>query len=132
MKVVFESENDSGGVAVVQIEPQQRMFWTNFNPRRLHLPYVIQVVSYAKNKNSYQYEGVFKAGLSLYVSNKPLRSLEDKVFISPFGERDWGEICTPHDFDETLFNTSDDLIRSITDIWMQTRDKILTWIKEQM
>lgn len=136
MKTIFEYEREGGdnhdylangfrhmkhpyheGFVVVQSPPQTRTILTSFRPRRLALPYLIQIVGYARKDKKFYYNGIFGQGLIVLFANKPIESLDSEVYICPLEGFREGLCCTPHQYDGQLFKTKEELVSFATGIW---------------
>lgn len=125
MKIIYEAEHETAGIAVVQFEPQARTIFRGYAPKRLNLPYVIQIVRYELYhlrdgssgwKTKYVYRGLPGMGLSVFFANAPLNGGKSLIYNTPF---DYGVVCTPHKFDNKKFKSKEELISFVTSIWWQ-------------
>lgn len=125
MKIICEYEKDDFGFVVLQYEPHARTIWFGHGgPKRVNLPYVIQVISYQKNKSGdYVYRGVYYGGAAVYFSNKPITSLDQEIATSWFSTHDFEElgfICTPHNKDDSRFHTLNELVLFVSGLLWET------------
>lgn len=122
MKIIYEHESKHAGMVVLQTEPQTRTISTPYSFKRLHFPYVLHIIAYEKKLNKYHYNGIFKLGLSVYFSQNPVDSLETEIRLPPIEASTYGRyglICTPHQYDCKEFDTRDELISFVSDLWWQ-------------
>jgi len=119
MKIIYENENSSMGMVVVQSDPQRRTVWAN-GGKTVNFPYLVQIITYDKVAGGkFSYGGIYKTGLIVLFSNKPIESLEDDVYVCPTELGRHGLVCTPHQYDNKTFDTVESLILFVTGLWWQ-------------
>jgi hypothetical protein len=118
-----ETEEIYQGMIICEYSPHTRTFLLNGVKlfAKIHLPYLLHVISYYKNGNGdYFYPGISAAGLRVYISQKSLQTLDDLVWISPTDIRFGGLSCTPHEYDFTTFSSLQNLTKGVSSLWFNS------------
>lgn len=134
MKIIYEYENATYGIVVVEQEPQARTIWAN-SPRYLQFPYVINIITYDKVPGGkVSYGGIYKTGLIVLLTNTSPKTLDDTVYICPTEKSRKGLVCTPHQHDNKTFDSLNELLFFVTAMWWQIHHgdffELVDWKKE--
>jgi hypothetical protein len=107
------------GIVVLEHEPQTRMLICDDEKsiKKIHFPYIIQVIGYFRDQEKYLYPGILSGGLRVYFNNKPLQSINDEVWFSPLDANYYGFSCTPHAYDSKIYNSLKQLTDHTVSLW---------------
>lgn len=98
---------------------------------RLAFPHIIFVVNYIFDGAAYHYNGIYKRGLCVFLSPKPLVSMDSKVFYSPTDTERGGLVCTPHQHDNDSYTNLNALGHGVVTLWWNTLHNIQTPFRDK-
>lgn len=118
MKLRYQLENEKCGVIVYESDPEFRTLFTRSQVKysvRVPLPHMLFVVKYTKTGDKFVYPGYFGIGLQVFCGNKPLGSLDEELFCFPTDTN--ATVCTNHTFDNSLFDSPEELAKFVVSLW---------------
>jgi len=118
MRLRFHAE-DTKGLIVLESSPQIRTIFTTCNKGfvRLSFPYITYVVGYRREKGKYVYPGISDAGLRVFFRNSPMEKYTDSVYYPPMDAFRYGLVCTPHEYDRSVFFDLPSLVNYVITLW---------------
>jgi hypothetical protein len=138
IRIRYRQENSHRGLIVLESDPQVRSVCVQSSIKpseRYPFPYVIHVIEYTVlsaflglGKN-YMYCGTYDKGLKVFMTNKPLESLEDMVYCCPTEYAGCPTtaaypICTDHRHDWLRFPSTTKLVQHVIGLWWQMTHRI--------
>lgn len=133
MKVRYLYENNGNGIIILESVPQKRTILLNNNKGRAFVPfpYLIHAIRYKKDGACYSSGGIYNRCLSTYLSNKPLASINDHVYVSPTDVERNGYTCVDHRYDHHLFPSRKELVKHLLEFWAGVNHDVnIKWLEK--
>jgi hypothetical protein len=113
--LAYGTKSDYGWI-IAEASPIERTINIDYRPTRMVFPYVLFCSHYFNKHTPYTY---FNHQLRVCFANQPFTSFKNLVF-QPATNDGFGNICTPHAFDNKIFRSPEEFISNIAGLWWQT------------
>ena len=120
MKLLYHRTDASGGLIILESEPQYRTIFSNSNAsnvKRIPFPFVNFIIRYEINELGFYWRGIHGGGLRVYGSKESLKSSNDIAFVLPNETSRYGLVCSTHTLDYKSYKSLIDLVNMAVSNW---------------
>ncbi len=120
-RVRYFREEGQAGIIILESPAQSRTIFSDESPLYVKFQNLIHIVRYCVTETGeFTYLGAYVNGLVTCMSEKPLASFQDPVLFCGTDSDKKGLSCTPHDFDEMVCPSRQELAQAVLQVWWNT------------